>query len=338
MNPAVLSLVETGLYVVGGLGLMGSSAAYLRKGSLRFSVALLLALGGLLMIVWRVLREAGVRQHHPLWVEIPELAFVLALAGGVFAWTSGLFAHQSRQLSQASERLRNSLATQELMLDVLSHDVRNHLTVARGHLQLHEHEEGQADHVTSAETALDQADELIDTTLLYSRLDGEDREAEAVDLVATARRVVDGLAAHRAHHGVDVDVEADVEAPETLSVRTSPLVDRALENLVDNAIKFSPSGGTVTVRLRDGDPVRVAVVDHGPGLPADRRGELFDRFSPARAEASGTGLGLAITRRIVAEADGQLGYEETPGGGATFTIALPASPTAGDASGDPGAA
>jgi hypothetical protein len=63
MNPAVLSLVETGLYVVGGLGLMGSSAAYLRKGSLRFSVAFLLALGGLLMIVWRVLREAGVRQH-----------------------------------------------------------------------------------------------------------------------------------------------------------------------------------------------------------------------------------------------------------------------------------
>jgi signal transduction histidine kinase len=334
MNPAVLSLVETSLYVLGGLGLVGLSTAYFQKGSLRFPVAFLLALGGLLMIVWRVLLEAGVRRHQPLWVEIPELAFVLALAGGVFAWTSGLFAHQSRQLSQTSDRLRSSLATQELMLDVLSHDVRNHLTAARGHLELHEHEEGQADHVTSAGTALEKADELIDTTLLYSRLDGEDREAEAVDLVATARQVVEGLAAHREHHGVDIDVEA----PETLSVRTTPLVARALENLVDNAIKFSPSGGTVTVRIRDGDPVRVAVVDHGPGLPAERREELFDRFSPARAEASGTGLGLAITRRIVAEADGQLGYEETPGGGATFTIALPASPTAGDAPGDPGAA
>jgi signal transduction histidine kinase len=108
-------------------------------------------------------------------------------------------------------------------------------------------------------------------------------------------------------------------------------VHQVLTNLLANAIKWSPPGGLVGVTGRgDGDLVRIAVQDTGPGIPAAERERVFDKFyQVGRVEGerpSGTGLGLTIARHLVELHGGRIWAEEAPSGGATFVLLLPAAP------------
>ncbi len=102
------------------------------------------------------------------------------------------------------------------------------------------------------------------------------------------------------------------------------LLERAVTNLLDNAAKWSPPDGTVTVRLADG---ALTVTDEGPGIdPADLP-HIFDRFyrsSEART-LPGSGLGLSIVKRAAERHGGTVDVESAPGGGTTFTLVLPSS-------------
>lgn len=106
-------------------------------------------------------------------------------------------------------------------------------------------------------------------------------------------------------------------------------LDQVVTNLVTNAVKYSPDGGPIELRVaRDGGSAILVVTDHGIGIPPDERQTLFAPFQRgASAQArriEGTGLGLYITQRIVNEHGGHLTMEETPGGGTTVTVRLPA--------------
>ena len=144
-------------------------------------------------------------------------------------------------------------------------------------------------------------------------------------------------------------MDADPAAP---AVRGDEArLGQVLVNLVHNAVKFSPDGGEVTVRVRpDGDGVRVEVVDHGIGIARADQPRIFERFykaDRARVRGGGTGLGLAISRHIVAAHGGRIGVESEEGRGSTFWFTLPSRPpvvpcaeAAADApavAGDPGA-
>nr|WP_246331979.1 ATP-binding protein [Sphingomonas chungangi] len=109
--------------------------------------------------------------------------------------------------------------------------------------------------------------------------------------------------------------------------------DRLLQvvtNLLSNAIRFSPEGGTVRASLvREGDVAVVAIEDEGPGIPDDFRDRIFERFSQAgegAAMSGGTGLGLAISREIVLAHQGKIWFGEAAGGGARFAFSLPLPP------------
>jgi signal transduction histidine kinase len=116
------------------------------------------------------------------------------------------------------------------------------------------------------------------------------------------------------------------------------LLRRLLFNLLDNAIKYTPAGGSVTVRGEcSGGRVRVVVADTGVGISAEHLPHVFERFyraDPARGrETEGTGLGLAISRAIVHSHGGDLRVESAPGRGTSVTLLLPAdapAPGAGD--------
>jgi signal transduction histidine kinase len=100
-------------------------------------------------------------------------------------------------------------------------------------------------------------------------------------------------------------------------------------NLVHNAVKFSPSGGEVTVRVRatDEDEVVTSVEDRGVGIPRASLGRVFERFykvDRARVRGGGTGLGLAIARHVVEQHGGRIWVESEEGRGSAFSFALPA--------------
>jgi two-component system sensor histidine kinase MprB len=93
-------------------------------------------------------------------------------------------------------------------------------------------------------------------------------------------------------------------------------------NILDNAVKFSPEGGTVEVRLAEGV---LTVRDHGPGIPADELPYVFDRFwrSPSARALPGSGLGLSIVARTVQQAGGEVSLSHAEGGGTVATVRLP---------------
>ncbi len=99
-------------------------------------------------------------------------------------------------------------------------------------------------------------------------------------------------------------------------------LERAVINLLDNAVKFSPPGGTVDVVLDDGV---LTVRDHGPGIPADELPDVFDRFwrSPSARSIPGSGLGLSIVARTVQRAGGEVSLRPADGGGAVAVVRLP---------------
>jgi signal transduction histidine kinase len=104
-------------------------------------------------------------------------------------------------------------------------------------------------------------------------------------------------------------------------------LEQVLDGLLANALDVAPPGSEVSVRLaRSGALVLVAVVDHGPGMPAEQRARAFDRFWRApEAPAGGSGLGLAIVHHLAAASGGDAFLAETPGGGLTAGVRLPSA-------------
>jgi two-component system phosphate regulon sensor histidine kinase PhoR len=180
---------------------------------------------------------------------------------------------------------------------------------------------------------------LIDDLLSLSRieLNAHLRPSTPVDMAPMLKQVVDGLQMLARERNVEIRIDAPPE-PLTVLGDRDELV-RALENLVENALKYGANGKRVEVALsrgtsRDGaDEVRVAVRDHGPGIAPEHLPRLTERFyrvdvAGSRAQG-GTGLGLALVKHVLNRHGGRLNIESAPGAGATFTLHLPLHPAAG---------
>ena len=174
---------------------------------------------------------------------------------------------------------------------------------------------------------------LIDDLLSLSRieLNAHLRPVKEVDVVAIVRQVVDGLQMLARDRGVDVNVEIAVDRLMVLGDRDELL--RALENLVENALKYAASGKRVDILLKGGDSAagireaHIAVKDYGPGIAPEHLPRLTERFyrvdvADSRAQG-GTGLGLALVKHVLNRHGGRLSIESVVGQGATFTAHLP---------------
>ena len=104
------------------------------------------------------------------------------------------------------------------------------------------------------------------------------------------------------------------------------LLDQVWFNLIDNAVKHSPQGGVIQIKIGESeDAVSVAVVDHGDGMDENTKKHIFEKFyqgDPSRA-SEGNGLGLALVKRIVDLCKGQIDVQSAPGFGSVFTVTLP---------------
>jgi len=166
---------------------------------------------------------------------------------------------------------------------------------------------------------------IIEDMLWLARFDSQPPPPgeEPVDLALIADQCADRFRAVADTRGVRLVIRHHTAVPAL--VRAPPeWIDRLLGVLIDNACRYSPSGGTVTVRTEvTGPRVRVAVEDDGPGIPEHERERLFDRFRRATSEPGGAGLGLAIADAVVRSTRGIWHITNHPGGGARMQVSWP---------------
>ncbi|HYW50008.1 MAG TPA: ATP-binding protein [Gemmatimonadaceae bacterium] len=247
-----------------------------------------------------------------------ELVGLASVFNGLLDRLQASFDQQRRFVTDASHELRTPTAVVRTEADV---------TLSRAHRSETEYRES----VAVIQDAARRLTRIVDDLFLLSRADAghlvmHRAPLDLEELVQEATRAVRSVAGER---GVDVEVRDVVEAP---LLGDADLLGRLLLNLLDNAIKHSPRGGTVDVTMarRNGD-CEIRVGDNGPGIPEASWEQVFDRFhrldsARARSETSattGAGLGLAIARRIAEMHAGRVIIATSRPGRTEFLVTMP---------------
>lgn len=234
-------------------------------------------------------------------------------------------------LNDMLARIERGVEAQRRFTADASHELRSPLSRLRTELEVALRRPRKAEaYEVALRSSLEEVERLTRLTsalLALARLDAGERPAPSEPVAlgplaeAEARRVA-GEAARR-------EISMVLETAPSIMVGAAPdAVAVVVGNLLDNAVKFSPPGGRVTVRVRaGGGRGELCVADQGPGIAPSDRLRIFDRFyrgDPSRTPgAPGVGLGLAIAQALAEAYGGRLSVSETPGGGATVTLELP---------------
>ena len=236
---------------------------------------------------------------------------------------------RASELAEAYQKLaEQELARREFLTNV-AHELRTPLMVASGYLQMLQKGIMSGDQLTAGiETVartVQQIVTLVNDILFLQEMDLVLPEFQAVDMNDVAKNVVDQYKSKAIERDMNLRIVPFLNLPPVSG--DSKSLERALTALVDNAIKFSPKGGNVEVRLDERDhQIVVAVEDHGIGIPKEHLPRVFDRFYHIERSGDdlfgGIGLGLAITRQVIEQHQGRLDVNSTPGKGSIFTLTL----------------
>jgi two-component system sensor histidine kinase MprB len=236
------------------------------------------------------------------------------------------------RLASAFERMTGALSAarerQARLVADAGHELRTPLTSLRTNLDLLMRSEaagrplppGQREALLRDLVAQTEEMSTLVGQLVVLAGDESARSREAVRLDHVVQAAVDRARRRSAGHTIDTELE-----PCTLPDADAEGLERAVVNVLDNALKFSPPGSTVSVRLRDGT---LTVDDAGPGVPAGQRGQVFERFWRADDARSmpGSGLGLAIVADTVTAHGGNVRMLDSPAGGARVVLTVPVAP------------
>jgi two-component system, OmpR family, sensor histidine kinase MprB len=293
------------LLAVAGIGVIGAASA-----------GMLIARAGLRPVDTLTETVEHIARTEDLSVRIPVAGQdeIARLSASFNAMTAALASSRDRQ--------------QQLIADA-GHELRTPLTSLRTNVELLERSEAAGRPLPPEDrTALlaSVKAQMSELAALIGDLQELSRPDAGPTFQVVALHEVTETALRRARlRGPDLKIIADV-APWFVRSEASAL-ERAIVNLLDNAVKFSPPGGEVEVRLLHG---RLTVRDHGPGIPADELPHVFERFwrSPTARSLPGSGLGLSIVARTVQQSGGDISLAPAPGGGTLATLRLPGAPTA----------
>jgi two-component system OmpR family sensor kinase/two-component system sensor histidine kinase BaeS len=230
-----------------------------------------------------------------------------------------------RAFNSMAARLESQDRQRRHLMADIAHELRTPLSVIQGRL------EGVLDGVYPQDEA--QLRQVLDDARMLSRLVDDLRtlahaeggtltlQKEPTDLGVLAHEVIETFSADASGGGVSLHLEASAELP---LVAVDPLrIREVLMNLVSNALRHTPDGGSITIAIRaDTRRLVVTVADTGIGMASEETARVFDRFYKGRT-SQGSGLGLTIARNLVTAHGGEIGCESRPGTGTTFTFALP---------------
>jgi len=216
--------------------------------------------------------------------------------------------------------LEEAARSQRQLVADASHELRTPLTSLRTNIEVLARDESLP-HGEREKLLSDVVEQLVEMTMLVSELvelargDREPAEAEDVRLDLLVQEAIERTRRNRPEVTFDADLEESL-------VRGVPMtIERAIANLLDNAAKWSPAGGTVEVAVRE---AQVMVRDHGPGIAEEDLPFVFDRFYRAASARGqpGSGLGLAIVRQVAEAHGGEVTAERAEGGGTRMRLRL----------------
>lgn len=217
------------------------------------------------------------------------------------------------------------------LVESMIHDLRGPATAILGYAQMlrrrgAHYETARRDRVLSSiEHQARRLTDLVNEVLEGLEDDGSGYRTEPVDIAALLREVADSAAAAASAREGD-ERQIHVAGDGAAVAGDGAALRHVFANLLENAVKFSPPGSPVAVRVEpDGDEVCVRVSDAGRGIPPDEVPRVFERFRRGSAPAVGSGLGLFIVKRVVDAHGGRIAVDSQPGRGSTFTVALPAA-------------
>jgi signal transduction histidine kinase len=270
-------------------------------------------------------RASGFAQ--PIRVETPdgnddEIGRIIA----AFQEMSERIAMQLAQLEQVDRERRELLAN-------VSHDLRTPLASMQGYLEMvliKDDGLSREDRVRYLQIAVKHCERLarlVRDLFDLTKLEANEvkPQVEAFPINELAQDVVQKFALSAQKRDLTLSASVSADCPPVCA--DIGMMERVLENLIENAMRYTPAGGEISVGVhRTGDRVALQVSDTGRGIDHDDIGKLFDRYYRAdrgeSSDAGNAGLGLAITRRIIELHGGQIRVESTPGLGTTFTVEL----------------
>jgi signal transduction histidine kinase len=232
----------------------------------------------------------------------------------------------------AANRLRETDRMRADVVGVVAHDLRAPLNVVQNLVHLAQadwatlDDGDRLDYLKRIGDRLTGMSELVDDLFDVVRIEAGqlETERERFDVGEVAARAIADAVAQGELARVALESQAQATA-----VGDRHRTWQVIVNLISNALKFSGPGTPIEVAVvARADRVTVSVVDHGPGIPADQRSLLFQRFSRLDTAngTSGIGIGLFVAKSMIESQGGAIGIESTPGGGSTFWFSLPAPP------------
>lgn len=239
---------------------------------------------------------------------------------------------QNHQLHESYVKLRELESLRDSLTHMIIHDLRTPLTTVKGFIQFLEITDGQnlsedgRESVRMATGATDTLVEMVSSLLDVSRMESGEMKLNLAecDLVSVARDVLGKMESLRGGRTLSLVTKGE----SVLLTCDSDLISRILQNLLGNALKFTPPNSEIRVGIEPGGGiVRVFVADNGPGIPPEYHEKIFEKFGQVEARSQkqkhSTGLGLTFCKLAVEAHGGQIGVDSEVGEGSTFWFEVP---------------
>ncbi len=290
-----------------------------------------------LMVKDRVIGTLAIDQNIPdAFSQDDERTLTIAAAQAAAAIENAQLytdlEERAAKLEQAYKELQEVDQLKDELVQNVSHELRTPLTFIKGYVELLLEEdmgalnEAQRESLTIVADKTNALTRLVSDIIYLQQVEWESLQFSQQDMRDMARLALQSCEIAAMTSGIFLRLDADADLSPIPVDRDR--INQVFDNLLGNAIKFSPRGGTISIEVKNaGEMIQLGVLDTGVGIPIDKLEKVFDRFYQVDGSATrrfgGAGLGLAIARRIVEAHGGRIWVESQVGSGSAFKFTLP---------------